>query len=373
MHSSRSGEAGQHELLEIVEQVSSSFGFTPISVHRMSHPNTFIVDIVERSALTERLFIKYSAVDESHQVELCHSLQAAQLGVAPRFRRSRDGQSCIRLADRFWTCQSYIPADVQFDWLAFDCSNVHTGKAGEMLGQLHAKSSFIAEELLNSGKAKTVSSMIENEVTLLQECFNRLEKTMEKVWSDSPADGLDAESDEREAPIAAIKAIEAILKVKDPILARAEKLCAFLLDAEGDADPVVNHGDYHCSNIIYSSAGIKLVCDWEYACIGSSLYDLSYALFLFCFDYPKKSGDPPLNPKRIEYFLDGYNRANRLNAEKMMLLDSYMEYAQLLIMRWLLNEFVQPKSFHESMSRFWRFFVEFLSQCSKTGPKGNPA
>lgn len=367
--------------LKIVEDVTSRFGFSPISVTRLRFPHIFLVDIKDRSSTTERLFIKFSDKDESRQIELCRALQAAELIYTPTFKRSRDGEWCVRHDDKFWTCQSFVPTDVHYDWLSFDCSNIHCSKAGEALGSLHSKSNFIAEQLYSEGKALTVKALIESEPGRLSKSLAEVKAFFDPVGatpSDPGGSTLKSDSGDVGAPCVAheikaskdvpsdvIDAIQKVLSHSDKITARAAILCAELAAVEQKSALVVNHGDFHSSNIIFSPAGIKLVCDWEYACIGSPLYDLSYALYLFCFDFPSSPYDPPISAQRMEFFLDGYSRYARITGSKMRLLDKYMEYTQLVIMRWLLDEFVDPRSHVESLSAYWKFCACFLEQCSK--------
>lgn len=343
--------------LKVVEAVTSKFGYTPLAVTRLRFPHIFLVDIKERSSSTERLFVKFSDKDESKQIELCRALQAADLTFTPTFKRSIDGEWCINEDEKYWTCQSFMPADVHYDWLAFDCSNIHCSKAGETLGALHSRSNHIAEQLYSEGKTLTVKSMIESEP-------RRLTKTIADVTA-----FLDTSANETEklsaVPAQALEALQKVLSHAEQITKRATFLCAELAALEQKSALVVNHGDFHSSNVIFSPAGVKLVCDWEYACIGSPLYDLSYALFLFCFDFPVSAYDAPISSQRMEFFLDGYSRYARITGARMKLLDRYMEYAQLVIMRWLLDEFIDPRSHVESVSAYWKFCTTFLQQCSK--------
>lgn len=348
--------------LKVVEEVTSCFGFMPVSVTRLRFPHIFLVDIRDRSSSIERLFIKFSDKDESRQIELCRALQAAELMFTPTFKRDRDGAWCLHHDGKYWTCQSFVPSDVHYDWLAFDCGNIHCSKAGEALGALHSRSNYIAEQLYSEGRTLTVKSLIESEP-------GRLNKSIvdAQAFISSPArQGSESQViSPREAPQAALDAIKAILSKSELISKRAARLCAELAAVEQKSALVVNHGDFHSSNIIFSPAGVKLVCDWEYACVGSPLYDLSYALFLFCFDFPTSPHDPPINSQRMEFFLDGYSRTARITGAKMRLLDQYMEYTQLVIMRWLLDEFVDPRSHVESIPSYWKFCSSFMEQCSK--------
>ena len=343
--------------LKVVEEVASIFRFTPLSVTRLRFPHIFLVDIKERTASTERLFIKFSDKDESRQIELCQALQAAELMFTPTFKRSRDGEWCIEHDNKYWTCQSFAPADVHYDWLAFDCSNVHCSKAGEVLGSLHSHSNHIAERLYSEGKTLLVKSLIESEPGRLKQSIEELKAFFAKAESD--------ETLTKDIPDNAIAAVQKVMLHADQISRRSTALCAELAALEQKSALVINHGDFHASNLIFSPAGIKLVCDWEYACLGSPLYDLSYALYLFCFAIPESNNDAPINSQRMEYFLDGYSRTARITGAKMRLLDKYMEYTQLVIMRWLLNEFLSPSSHVESVSKFWRFCISFLDQCTK--------
>ena len=364
-----------HELLEIAERAASAFGFTPLHVNRLNFPHIFVVDFVERTARIERLFLKYSGKDETRQIELCHALEDAQISFMPHFVKTRNGETCVQLADRFWTCQSFVPADVQYDWLEFNCSNIHCAKAGEALGQLHANSSFIAEELIKNVNTITVSDLLDAEPERLRLSFEAVSQHLDDLNdsqnSKNPAENGQHGNEQVQFPAAALDALKSLLLQKDQIVARAERLCGELIEAEYQTAPVVNHGDYHCSNLVLSPTGVKMICDWEYACIGSPLYDLSYALYVFCFDYPKNSSEPPMSTQRMESFLDGYSRYARLSTAKMRLLDAYMEYAQILIMRWLLDEFVQPTCHHSNIEAYLRFFKEFLVQCSNTRPAYN--
>lgn len=346
--------------LDLVQRVAEEFGYQPSSASGLPHPDTFIVDIRNRTPSTERLFIKAKPFSQKAEVELCQALQATQMMVTPRFRRAKDGSYSPDIEGFYWTCQNYYPSETSYIWLDFNCSNIHCSKAGETLGLLHTRSTSIAEQFYSDARIETLEHLILETPRRLRIAFS---KAQSKLLSSDIVGQEQIGS--AEVPEDALQSLRALNLRANDIQLRTQALCAELSRIEQQSKLVINHGDYHPGNLIFSAGGISLVCDWEYACAGSSLYDLSYALYLFSFEFPKSPNAPPLNNKRMESFLDGYSRNARVNSSRMRLLDKYMEYVQIVMMAWLLEQFVSKTSYIPDQQKYWRFFTTFLDLCAK--------
>jgi hypothetical protein len=140
------------------------------------------------------------------------------------------------------------------------------------------------------------------------------------------------------------------------------------------------HGDFHPGNVLFGAQDVVAIIDFEYLTVASPLYDLAYALVMFCFEWgsygasdrsksDREGGsdhdiltddcadlmDGQLNREYLQSFINGYS-ADTSNLQ-LQLLAPYMTIAAAICLTWFLQR--------ELDDRTVEHFINVLKQLEK--------
>lgn len=345
-----------------VKQVASSFGFIATRVEGLSEQeDCYLVTALNKEEKTVGLFLKRcsasslassSCVSSDLQRWLTHQMAQCGFQFAPEFYTcNEDGSSLVIEGENCWTCQSFIHNDIRYDWLKFDCIPQHCFKAGQALAGLH----YAGSKLLRKSNPRVFRSVAQ----IMHEFPIQFESTIDKLKEQEKSVLNSMESDsENESVLLIFKSLNF-----DSLAAQSKKLTSDLSLLEKKAKQTINHGDYHPGNVLFSESGVQGVIDWDYACIGSGLYDLCYALFAFCTQTALEGERvrEVFDERKTENFLNGYSSAGSV-VKSMQHLRLYTQFIHVLMLDWVCGEICNPESKYKNHKGF-RDLARTLSYC----------
>ncbi len=305
-----------------LQKAALSFAREPEAIKQLdSSESCFRVESkIANSKKRKELFLKRSKKDPSLEITTVAALKEGGFKALPEFYKQESGEAFF-LSDtgNYWTCQAFLKSERNYDWLEFNCSGPDAFLAGQLLAELHATGSRL---LKNTGHFRALP-LLSRKLACFPEQF---QKTVEEFEKKKERNEI-----ENENPLCRLD-YKRLLSVA---AANSKRLIEFETKSKSIT---ILHGDYHPGNLIYSPGGIAAVLDWEFARIGSSIYDLCIALFMFCLQLPAENGEIAdlFKERQTEAFLDGYNRTAPIRS--MQHLKAYTEFVHLLLLDWLIAE-----------------------------------
>ncbi len=341
------------EIIEEAKEAAGLFGFEASAVTPVDESlSTFCVRAT-RAGESVRLFLKRTAenslsepcANADLQRWLCDNLARNGFANVPEFHVSSEG-SCMLLLRHIWSCQNFVESRDRYDWLNFDCPSRLCYSAGSTLGRLHYAGSQLVRR--NSGLRAFVRT-----AQIIGTMPGRLDHTARefsgyKFASDSPL----------AAEIELLKAIDFSRTVE-----QSEFLAADLIEADKKSRTTINHGDFHCENVLATDTSITCVIDWDYASVGGAVYDLAYALFVFCLQ-PVREGQERrelFNQRRMTSFLEGYGSTSS-TLKSMEVLSQFSEFMIVLMLDWVCQEMMREDSKYNNHQGF-KDFARTLAYC----------
>lgn len=117
------------------------------------------------------------------------------------------------------------------------------------------------------------------------------------------------------------------------------------------------HGDFHPGNLLFSDGQAVAIIDFEYLSIEPPLYDLAYALIMFCTQWTQPAAqsqisntDGAVDPAKLRSFLNGYltdvssgGSADALSFRADLLIP-YMNVAAAICLTWFLERGLQTRT-----------------------------
>lgn len=305
-----------------------------------------------------RLFLKRLPEPGLFQNWLQERLKASDFTLLLDYYK-KDGQSQTKIGEHFWTCQAFCQTNVSYDFLNFDCRPQNCFLAGQALAALH----FAGRDIVDD--AETVELPNTRYLLDLLAAFPRQFKNTIEIFSKKDfvqmRQGAQKTSKFRggkkakEGLIYESPALEQLQSLPySGLLQNADTLCSRIRKLETQAAKTINHGDYHQGNLLFADNELRAVVDWDFSCIGSAIYDLSYALFMFCLQPPVRGqlADELFCSRKTEAFLDGYTQVNS-SFKEMQNLSIYSDFIHLLMLDWVLGELIKGSQFcrHPGFSR----------------------
>jgi hypothetical protein len=326
----------QDRLLPWQEAVRG-FGFEPqqaVSPDASGH--SLLVSARSWENKSVKLFLKWRATEPVFQIWLYLQLSENGFKLLPHFYKTEVGSITFACAGKYWTCQPFVRSDYAYDWLNFNCPPQHCFEAGETLAELHASAARLPGQYGEIYPASRAADLFGSFPLQFQKTAQNFLNT--GAYPCLPEN--EAVPPDRTAAIALLKSLPF-----NHLLVRASELSDRLLRSEKDHAPTINHGDFHPGNLLFARDGIKALVDWDYACFGSHMYDLSYALFMFCLEPPQKGKleDELFSCRKTDAFLDGYCRTGS-SIRSARCLNLYTEFVHLIMLDWVCNELGKPHS-----------------------------
>ena len=298
------------------------------------------------------LFLKQQAKSPEAQIVLQQKFAATGFASIPEFIANPEQYYWIKQDDNYWTAQNYIQSKPHYDWLNFDCAVEHCALAGRTLASIHLSGADLlkTDHHLSDRSLKQISAKLQDRFASTK---NRFDDSLELIIS--AADG------------ALLRAADAIGSLKsEALLLRLQKISTELAKLEQALPLTVCHGDFHPGNILFSKDG-PFVVDWDYACIASQLYDLSYALFSFSLQEDLCEGGQLFNSLKASAFLDGYSSAAGVDIvavmNQMQYLDTYSEFMYLLLLDWVMGECLNSDSLYKKHAGFGNIALALTYCC----------
>ncbi len=348
--------------------VARKFGFEPSSAKLLSaSARCFKVRATTDDGRTNDLFLKWTEDIPRSEIWMQEALLANGFISLPQMYKTVDSQPLFELSGKYWTCQPFLVSEFEYDWLDFDCNSQHCFQAGQTLALIHTTGSKILRGQERVPSPRIVSATMQRFIDRFERTSHRLAnlKAPANVENESSSTDAPLFSSERIAELNLEPALEVITALPfDRLRKRARQIADQLISIEKTAQQTINHGDYHPGNILFTSSGLEAVCDWEYACIGSAIYDLSCAMFMFCFQAPlgAKSDADCFSARRTEAFLDGYMGTASVH-KNMSKLNAYMEYIHLMILEWACSEILKADSHYIKNPQFPKFLLALSIIC----------
>ena len=240
-------------------------------------------------------------------------------------------------ASVFYLAMDYLEGDEDFDFMQGAWTEAHCLEAGRLLAAMHAvplPSSI--DPLLLANRPDLSHRYLSDRLKESLTSINRFCKAGESAEADADA--------------------------KVGILLSALKR-PFPLPMP---NPVINHGDVHPGNIIYSQGRARAFIDFDYAYAGSALNDLAYAVFMFGFDnkldaYREDLGT--VTPMGIA-LIRAYFEAQCQGFEQEPVVDALLPYCGLAALHsflWLASEAAKEENpLRESHKRAALFSIDYL-------------
>lgn len=306
-------------------EASRAFGFEPLSVSLLGG-QSYLVKAANKNGAQIELVLKHFAEpsrQQNFQDRLALELSESGFKLIPQSFFDADKRTLHFSAGRYWSCSQYLHCGRQYDFLDFDCSSNHAFLAGQTLAFLHSR----GRKLLDKRGKFLAGPDQKSFFAAFPRCFSALIGSLEKI----PAHKCGPE-----APglLNNLDNLDFVLLEK-----QAAKISLELIKIEERSKQTIVHGDFHPGNLLFDDKSVLALIDWEYAAIGSGLFDLCYGLFFFTLQpqfLNEKSADL-FSPQKTEAFLEAYSRAG-LSVKSSAELNLYSEFVHLLLLDWALRE-----------------------------------
>lgn len=242
--------------------------------------------------------------------QFLHWTERSGFPMTQRIIQTRAGEDFFKSEEQNWWLSSYIEADPAFEWTNPTWSKENCVKSGMALASLHQALRHFASENPSVLKKITPSGSV----------LCLLEKRLSEAFSKAPKF---ADQCKCVAPQVA-KAIEVI---KRSVVATEQLV----------------HGDYHPGNLLFRDGTPVAIIDFEYLNFEDAIYDLAYALVMFCTYWPDHTAqDGAIDFEKLQAFLQGYRSAH---AEfELDLLLPYMSVAAAICLTWFLERELEDRT-----------------------------
>lgn len=169
-----------------------------------------------------------------------------------------------------WVAREYLEADQSFDWTSCTWDEVHCREAGNLLAEMHARGVYVEHDLELLQVNTSVLSHTKLSFDLL---LNKLESALDSLSTYIEASELEQHRNK----------VESSLKQFIERLADGSGEPSSLGSAENwvFAETVLNHGDIHPGNILFSDDKAVAIIDFDYANFNTPAVELGYALYMF--------------------------------------------------------------------------------------------
>lgn len=331
-----------------LQEILEHFGFTFVSSSKLGG-SSFRVKAKSLDGSSEELVLKRHAKSPHKELMLKENFSADGFNIIPEFLRTTEGNSFVVLNEEYWTVQIFITSKQAYDWLNFDCSVEDCALAGRTLAAIHISGAKIlkSQSVILEQSLKLIVTKVALEFDEVKSLFDRARPT-------SDADPF-------------FQASERIFALEtQQFSSRVQQYCNEVLNLEQSQAQTINHGDYHAGNLIFPKAGI-FVIDWEFACLASPLYDLSFALFLFCLKPEGIDKSNLFSSRKTEAFLEGYSSAEGADVTSLMTqmqhLNVYSEFIYALMLLWVMSEWMKEGSCYSSHPGFGKLALALTYCC----------
>ncbi|MBX9688289.1 MAG: phosphotransferase [Candidatus Obscuribacterales bacterium] len=337
--------------------IAARFGFLLQEV-KPYRAQTYRAKALNKQEKQVELLLKWQELPE--QAELLKLSQLAQDRVlnclsncgykqVPNRFLAETKEPFFQLGNRLWTCQSYVFSETTYDWLHFNVSSPHCFLAGQALSQIHNAGSRLTRETPDLIDIRLAADNLRTFHDELKSSISRLLSRQNNLYS------LFQNHEEKPSlEVERNKSLDILMQIKfDNVIEKSRSLCAKLIHMEKNSQTTINHGDYHPGNLLFSKNSVDAVIDWEFLNVGSGINDLTYALFMFCLNPPKRgqASSQLFDSRKTEAFLEGYTRASS-TVKNIERLSSYTEYVHLLMLAWVCNELCSESSKYKSHEAF---------------------
>ncbi len=258
--------------------------------------------------------------------QFLHWAEQCGFSITQRIIPTRSGEDFFKNGEQMWWLSSYIDADPAFEWTKPTWSKQICQQSGMALSSLHqALRQFASEHPSVRQNRRTSESVLNSLEERLEEAFSRSSKFADKWKTVAPL----------------------ISKALVPIRA-SEFVTGQLV-----------HGDFHPGNLLFREGAAVAIIDFEYLNFEDAIYDLAYALVMFCTDWLDPTGDANsvgarrdgmIDVEKLQSFLLGYlNVPDRLDVPDrfdvvdvysqidLTLLIPYMNVAAAICLTWFLE------------------------------------
>lgn len=247
-----------------------------------------------------------------------HWTEQRGFSITQRIIKTRSGEDFFSRAEQKWWLSSYIEADPVFEWTKPTWTKEVCEQSGQALSSLHqALRQFTSENPSVQERHKNADSVL---------CS--LEKRLEEVFVKSP------------------KFINQLHLVA-PVVSKA---LVSIRKNEAVTSQLV-HGDYHPGNLLFRDGAAVAIIDFEYLNFEDAIYDLAYALVMFCTHWTDRTDDAGLisecrdgmiDREKLHAFLRGY-LSDRAEVN-LTLLIPYMCVAAAICLTWFLERELEDRT-----------------------------
>ena len=220
----------------------------------------------------------------------------AKYPLTQRLIPTREKADFFEHAGRKWWLATFIEAEAVYQWTKPEWSHNDCQYAGTALSGFHETLRLFAkqEKLMSTSSVKSILPTLE--VNLIKASANAPQFQEE------------------------MHGILRIVRKSLEVIRRGDKRRTQLI-----------HGDFHPGNILYKDARVVAVIDFEYLHIEEPIYDVAYALIMFCPRWTDGADDGQIDIGLMQSFLRGYARLDD------SLLLPYMRVAAAVCLTWLLE------------------------------------
>lgn len=276
-----------------------------------------------------------------------------------RIIKTKNGESFYQTEEGKWWLSSYIEAEPAFEWTKPTWSVRACEQAGLALYQLHcALKQF-------GGQSSTISLSIASKDFENSVCAGLVERLAQAL---SGTHGFAGGADNVVALVSDAVAqigrgggsFDSSIEGKPIDHLAARKPNDDLAERKPNdylAEYQLIHGDFHPGNILFSDGKAVAVIDFEYLSVEPPLYDLAYALIMFCTQWPQTqpaaesqivNTDGAIDLAKLQSFLKGYlmDVLPRFDALPFRpdLLIPYMNVAAAICLTWFLERGLEDRT-----------------------------
>jgi Ser/Thr protein kinase RdoA (MazF antagonist) len=261
---------------------------------------------------------------------------------------------------KIWWLSSYLEADASFDWTNPAWSAESCRQSGRALFLLHE-----ALRTFDEQNCRSVTTADQSQRLRFSACQNLENQLSDLILPQSRY----------------FEPLQEVLPLVSSAVAQVEN---------SDLSTQLIHGDFHPGNVLFRDGAVVAIIDFEYLVAGSPIYDLAYALVMFCFAWSAVESklerdtssnrssefqngsdsavvetvpDGALNHEYLQSFLTGYLADTSRSQSPLQcqfqwqLLSPFMIIAAAICLKWFLQR--------ELNDRTVRHFINVVKQLEK--------
>jgi homoserine kinase type II len=238
--------------------------------------------------------------------------ESQNLSFTQRIIQTRSRANFFEYENRNWWLSSYIEADSVFEWTKPTWSEEICEQSGRVLAQLHKVLRDFADNSPGVLSAANLSANLDESVV------TGLEARLNEAFSKS-------------------RKFSSQKEVVAPLVSKALSQ----IQTSSSANKQLVHGDYHPGNLLFRNNYAIAIIDFEYLNFEPAIYDVAYAIVMFCADWTE---DARIDIRKLKAFLAAYVSAQTSSELDLDLLIPYMNVASAICLTWFLERDLEDRT-----------------------------